>query len=82
VQHPFDYDAGMPGRSSVRPQTGSRPSEAVHASEGAELSRAWRCGKCGAREVTHTPSMRPQRCLACFALEGRDSEFTPLDDAG
>jgi hypothetical protein len=53
----------------------------MRGSERTVLSRAWRCGKCGAREVTHTPSTRPQRCLACFALEGRESEFTPLDDA-
>jgi len=72
----------MPGRSHVRRQPEPRSAEVLHASERAELSRAWRCGKCGAREVTHTPSAAPQRCLACFALEGRDSEFTPLDDAG
>jgi hypothetical protein len=71
----------MPGRSSVRRQIEPRPSEVIHASERAELSRAWRCGKCGAREVTHAPAARPQRCLACFALEGSDSKFTPLDDA-
>jgi hypothetical protein len=71
----------MPGRSSVRRQTEPLSPEVMHASDRAQLSRAWRCGKCGAREVTHTPSARPQRCLACFALEGRDSEFTPLDGA-
>jgi hypothetical protein len=79
VQHVCDYDRQMPGRSSVRRQTEPLSPEVMHASDRAQLSRAWRCGKCGAREVTHTPSARPQRCLACFALEGRDSEFTPLD---
>jgi hypothetical protein len=42
--------------------------------------RAWLCSRCGAREVTPTPAPKPQRCLSCFALEGQDSEFTPLGD--